>query len=81
MPRKPSQQVPTVAPANSARRGPFLPGKFGAWYEERLAEREVEKGQPFETRAGRWRSVSNGDFSEEEIRELERKYGARIKRP
>ena len=63
------------------KKGSFVPGKYGAWYEERMREREEEKSRPVGDRPGNWRSVANGDFSEEEIRDLERKYRADIRRP
>lgn len=62
-------------------RGVFVPKKYGAWQEERLREREAERALPPNERLGNWRSVSNGDFSEEEIKVLEAQYRATIRRP
>jgi hypothetical protein len=90
MPRHQNQEAMTVNPIReavvraAAKKGikpSFLPGRYGSWYEERLREREEQAGRPVSERDGNWRSVSNGDFSEDEIKDLELKYGASIKRP
>jgi hypothetical protein len=84
MPRHPNKQALTV---NSQRvdakpkRRSFTPGRYGAWYEEMLREREEQMNRAPEDRPGAFRTVKNGDFSEEEIRKMERLYGAKIRRP
>jgi hypothetical protein len=85
--RHPNQNPLTVIPdrkdliKKAAKKRVFAPARYGSWYEEMMREREEQMNRAPEDRPGEFRTVANGDFSEEEICELEKKYGAPIVRP